>query len=60
MEDDEIKAVDDWMENMKLPAPSEVSEDSSFVQWHDARDVFPYAADCSEYSFCILEETTNG
>ena len=61
MEDEEIKAVDEWIRNMELPAPADCSEDSNFTQWHDAIDVYPYATDCSEYTFLIHQkDTANG
>lgn len=56
MDDKEIKAVDDWMEATKLPAPVDCSEEDSFITWHDARDVFPYACDCFVYTFLIDEQ----
>lgn len=55
MERKEIKAVDDWMQQTGLPAPSDCCNEE-FVHWHDARDVFPYAADCSDYTFLIHEQ----
>lgn len=60
MADDEIKAIDDWMDATKLPAPSDCSEEPDFVHWHDARDVYPYAADCLTYTFLIHEEKPTG
>jgi hypothetical protein len=53
MEDNEIEAVDKWMKKTHLPAPSDCSEEPEFVHWHDARDVYPYAADCLTYTFLI-------
>ena len=56
MDDKEIEAVDQWMKMTRLPAPSDCSEEPDFVQWHDARDVYPYAADCVVYTFIIHDE----
>jgi hypothetical protein len=56
MDDAEIKAVDDWMEMTHLPAPCSCSGQEEFIQWHDARDVYPYAADCLVFTFLIHEE----
>jgi hypothetical protein len=55
MDDKEIEAVDQWMKMTRLPAPSDCSEEPDFVQWHDARDVYPYAADCSIFTFLVGE-----
>ena len=56
MEDAEIKAVDRWMKMTRLPAPSDCSEEADFFHWHDARDTYPYAADCLVYTFIIHDE----
>ena len=56
MEDDEIEAVDEWMKMTRLPAPSGCTDEPEFIQWHDARDVYPYAADCLVFTFLIHEE----
>ena len=61
MEDEEIKTVDEWMKAYHLPAPSGCSEEAEFTQWHDAMDVYPYAADCLTYTFLIHQkENHNG
>jgi len=55
MDGDEIKAVDSWIDGLGLGAPVAASEEPSFTAWHDAKDCFPFAADCLEYTFFIHE-----
>lgn len=51
MEDDEIEACDEWIESESLGTPVDCSEESNFITYHDARAHYPYAADCSTYTF---------
>jgi hypothetical protein len=48
----DIKRVDRWIASIGLGAPVEV-EEVGFMQYCDARldGAFPFAADCSEYTF---------
>ena len=54
-EPDEIEAIDAFAESESLGFCLDVSEDSAFVTWHDARDFSPYAADCAEFTFEVLK-----
>lgn len=53
MDEGEIKAVDQWMKQTRLPAPAACSDEIDFFHWHDARDVYPYASDCAVFTFLI-------
>lgn len=54
-EDEEIEAIDAFTGNEGLGFCVNVADDNGFVTWHDARDVYPYAADCAEFTFEVTK-----
>lgn len=54
-DDAELEAIDAFTENEGLGFCVSVSDDSNFVTWHDARDFYPYAADCAEFTFEVTK-----
>lgn len=61
LSDEEVKAVEAFIELIGggyLVIDADVDDDSvNFCYWHDANSVYPYAADCIEYTVCKVEFT---
>lgn len=58
LEDDELKAADAFFDYLAKDVPNlscTDAEDAGFVRYHDACDFYPYAADCSTYTFLVAE-----
>lgn len=56
LEDDEQKTVDRFVDGENLGHCVDVSEDSSFMKYHDARLYGVLAGDCAEYTFEVRQE----
>ena len=57
-EDDELKAADqfhDWLAKNEPNLSCVDAEDAGFIHYHDAFSFYPYAADCSTYTFMTVE-----
>ena len=58
LEDDEIAAADQFIDYLAKNVPNlscTDAEDECFIHYHDAFDFYPYGADCSTYTFLVVE-----
>jgi hypothetical protein len=49
--DEEHEQLNDWLEDYKPGFCVNVSEDTQFTKWHDARDAGVLACNCLEFTF---------
>lgn len=61
LSDEEVKAVEAFIEligNSYFTVDADLDDNSvNFCYWHDANSVYPYAADCIEYTVYKVEDT---
>jgi hypothetical protein len=58
LEDDDIAAADAFIDSLDLGIPVDCLE-GDFMSYHDAREFYPLAADCSTYVFLKVEADVN-
>lgn len=49
--DDQIETIDQFIEDLGFGDPVDVSDESNFMTYHDARDYGVLAGDCLVYTF---------